>query len=95
MANLDCQLDTAGKREPQLKNCLHYIALQTCRQGHTSCCLIEGRRIQPTVGDTIPRQAGLGYIGIVAELEAGRESVCSVPLVSASVPALASVSDGV
>lgn len=47
------------------------------------------------MGDTIPRQAGLGYIGIVAELEAGRESVCSVPLVSASVPALASVSDGV
>lgn len=30
MANLGCQYDTPGKKEPQLKNCPHQTGLETC-----------------------------------------------------------------
>lgn len=30
MANVNCQLDMSGKREPQLKNYLHQMAIWTC-----------------------------------------------------------------
>lgn len=48
MTNLACLLDTLGKREPQLKDCLHQTDLVDIGLSANGC-----RRAHPTVGSTI------------------------------------------
>jgi hypothetical protein len=49
------ELCTSKKREPQLSNCL-------CQIGLWEFSWQLSRRAQPTVGGTIPKRVGLGYV---------------------------------
>lgn len=58
MANLGCQFDIPGKRDPQRKNCLHWIGLWPCLGSHFLHCNLW-KRAQCTVGDGTSRQVDL------------------------------------
>lgn len=63
-ANLGCQVDTPGKRDLQLKNCLRQPGLWVCTWG-IAWTAGSRWRAQSTAGEIIPRQVVPGCIRVV------------------------------
>lgn len=57
--NPDCQLDTPGKREPQLTICLHHAGLWKCLEALTVLTADGCGHPQSTMEGAIPRQRSL------------------------------------
>lgn len=85
MANLDCQLNTPGRREPQRRNCLHQICAHVCRNCFRR--MMGAKTTHPLVGGATPGQMALGYTGKLARYEEGKQaSEQLLSMTSASVP---------
>lgn len=87
LPNLGCHLGAPGKREPQLRGCLHQIGTWACLSG---IFLMAGlyRKAQPIGSGAILRQVGSDHRKVAKQTSKLSSSMVSI------VPALSSLCYG-